>query len=78
MRDKTKNYLGCVVLEMADPEAVMNITNADVGFAGPVGLNMILIIDLEVENMKNFIVGANETGYHLANVNVKEILNLAR
>jgi prolyl-tRNA synthetase len=41
---KLRNYLGCVVLEMADPEAVMNITNADVGFAGPVGLNIDIII----------------------------------
>jgi len=67
---KLKNYLGCITLEMADAEAVEKITNAEVGFAGPVGLDIDIIIDLEVENMKNFIVGANETGYHLINVNV--------
>ncbi|HHV97297.1 MAG TPA: proline--tRNA ligase [Clostridiaceae bacterium] len=67
---KLKNYLGCIALEMADAETVKKITNADVGFAGPVGLDIDIIIDLEVGNMKNFIVGANETGYHLINVNV--------
>ena len=67
---KLQNYLGCIELEMADPEAVKKITNADVGFAGPIGLEIDIIIDTEVETMKNFIVGANETGYHLENVNI--------
>jgi prolyl-tRNA synthetase len=67
---KLKNYLGCIELELADSEAVKRITSAEVGFAGPVGLDIEIIIDSEVEMMKNFIVGANETGYHLKNVNV--------
>lgn len=67
---KLQNYLGCIELELADSEAVKRITNADVGFAGPIGLKIDIIIDPEVETMKNFVVGANETGYHLKNVNV--------
>lgn len=67
---KLKNALGCIELELADAEAVKRLTNADVGFAGPVNLNIDIIIDLEVEKMSNFVVGANETGYHLKNVNV--------
>ncbi|NLC69357.1 MAG: proline--tRNA ligase [Clostridiaceae bacterium] len=67
---KLKNFLGCIELELADSEAVKKITRAEVGFAGPIGLDIDIIIDREVEMMKNFVVGANETGYHLINVNV--------
>jgi len=67
---KLQNYLGCIELDMADPETVSSVTGADVGFAGPVGLKAELIVDLEVAGMKNFVVGANETGYHLKNVNI--------
>jgi prolyl-tRNA synthetase len=67
---KLQNYLGCIELEMADAETVEAVTGAAVGFAGPVGLNIEIIVDNEVANMKNFVVGANETGYHLKNVNI--------
>ncbi|NLI60578.1 MAG: proline--tRNA ligase [Clostridiales bacterium] len=67
---KLQNYLGCIELKMADAETVCELTGADVGFAGPVGLEIDLILDLEIAEMKNFVVGANETGYHLINVNV--------
>ncbi|HHW48655.1 MAG TPA: proline--tRNA ligase [Clostridiaceae bacterium] len=67
---KLQNYLNCIELEMADAETVKEVTGADVGFAGPIGLKVELIVDLEVTSMKNFVVGANETGYHLKNVNI--------
>jgi prolyl-tRNA synthetase len=67
---KLQACLGCDMLEMADAETVRSITGAEVGFAGPVGLKAELIVDLEVADMKNFIVGANETDCHLINVNV--------
>lgn len=68
---KLHNYLGCSELEMADAETVKKVTGAEVGFAGPIGLNVRLIVDMEVAGMRNFIVGANETGYHLKNVNIE-------
>ena len=70
---KLKNLVGCVDdLVLAEPHVVREITNAQVGFAGPVGLDIEVIADLEVANMKNFIVGANETGYHYKNVNINK------
>ena len=70
---KLQNYLGCINLELADPETVMKVTTAEVGFAGPVGLNNIdIIVDLEVACMSNFIVGANNTGYHIKNINMEK------
>lgn len=67
---KLYNFLGCKDLEMADAETVKKITGAEVGFAGPIGLNAEVYADLEVAQMRNFIIGANETDYHIKNVNV--------
>ena len=68
---KVTNAIGEVLnLELASNEEVHNATGAAVGFAGPIGLKAdILLVDEEVANMYNFIVGANKTGYHLENVN---------
>lgn len=67
---KLKNVLECTELEMADAESVRSVTNAEVGFAGPVGLKIRIIADHEVAQGRNLIVGANETDHHLLNVNI--------
>ncbi|KGG79655.1 prolyl-tRNA synthetase [Caloranaerobacter azorensis H53214] len=58
-------------LEMANEEIVKEVTGAEVGFAGPIGISekVKLIVDSRVTQMRNFIVGANETDYHIKNVN---------
>lgn len=68
---KVSNALGGIMeLEMADAETVLKATSAEVGFAGPIGLQVdTLLVDEEVTRMSNFIVGANDTGYHYENVN---------
>lgn len=50
--------------ELAEPFAVREITGAEVGFAGPIGLSVPVYVDHEVMEMKQMVVGANETGYH--------------
>lgn len=70
---KLKNIIGASDdLELAPPSVVREVTNAEVGFAGPVGLDIDVYADLEVAEMKNFIIGANETGYHFKNVNINK------
>lgn len=68
---KVVNALGgAIEFEMADPATVKSATSAEVGFAGPIGIKVdALFVDEEVANMYNFIIGANETGYHFENVN---------
>ena len=68
---KIANAIGEVIeLEMASEEAVKEATGATVGFAGPMGIKVdMLLVDQEVANMYNFIIGANETDMHLKNVN---------
>lgn len=61
---------GAIEFEMANVETVKNATGAEVGFAGPIGLKVdVLLVDEEVSKMYNFIIGANETGFHYENVN---------
>ena len=68
---KIANAIGEVIeLEMASEEAVKEATGAAVGFAGPMGIKVdMLLVDQEVANMYNFIIGANESDMHLKNVN---------
>ena len=57
-------------IAMASHEEYKNATGCEVGFGGPVGLKVdLLLVDEEVKYMYNMILGANETGYHLKNVN---------
>ena len=67
---KLKNYLGCDTLEMAPDEIVMKATGSPIGYIGPVGSTVRIVADLAVKGLKNFITGANESDYHLKNVNL--------
>lgn len=59
-------------IELASFDEVERVTHARVGFAGPIGLECPIIMDREVANMKNFIVGANKTDHHIKNVNLRD------
>lgn len=61
--------LECNELELADEELTGKLTKAPLGFAGPVGLSFPVVLDLSVQPMANFIVGANKKDHHLKNVN---------
>jgi prolyl-tRNA synthetase len=50
-------------------EEVRQVTGASPGSCGPVGLKMPIYADRGVEKLRNYIVGANEDGQHLKNVN---------
>ncbi len=70
---KLKNYLRCLELEMSPPDVVMQITGAQVGYAGPMGLKDIRIIaDSEIRTMQNFVVGANKDDTHIVGVNLSD------
>ena len=69
---KLAKIFNAINVELANDEDVQKITNAEVGYAGPIGLKIPIIMDTEIKNKKNFIVGANETNYHLKNVNLTD------
>jgi len=73
---KVVNALGgAIEFDLAPLDDLMRITNAKAGFAGPVGLDIDVFVDNEVVNMTNMIVGANETDYHIENVNIGRDFN---
>lgn len=65
---KLKNLVGGVDIELAEPFAVREITHAEVGFAGPIGLEIPVYADHEVMKMHAIVIGANETDKHFINV----------
>lgn len=69
---KLKKLLQATEIELAGKEEVEKVTNAKVGFAGPIGLSCKLVMDESICHKYNFIVGANETDYHYKNVNVSD------
>ena len=69
---KVLKLLDANEIEMATEEEVIEATNAPVGFAGPVDLEIPIIMDQQISVMKNFIVGANEVDKHFINVNLTD------
>ncbi len=69
---KLQKLLKANSVVLASLEDVEKITNAKIGFAGPIGLDCKIIIDQDILNMKNFVVGANKTDYHYKNVNLSD------
>ena len=70
--NKLLKLLNAKEISLAEVNEVEEITNAKVGFAGPIGLNIKVIIDQDILYKYNFIVGANQTNYHFKNVNVQD------
>ena len=69
---KLQKAFGATEVALADFDTVKRVTNANVGFAGPIGLTIPVIMDYEIAHMRNFIVGANQTDYHYTNVNMSD------
>lgn len=70
--EKVARLLGAKEFEMASIEEDEEVTGAKVGFAGPIGLDIEIIMDNEILNMRNFLVGANKTDYHYVDVNLRD------
>ncbi|MGC9034348.1 MAG: YbaK/EbsC family protein, partial [Verrucomicrobiia bacterium] len=68
---KVANYLKCNSLKLLAPEKIKDLTGAEVGYAGPIGLpeGTLIIADNYVNGRVNFECGANKTNYHNINVN---------
>jgi prolyl-tRNA synthetase len=68
---KVAHALGCKRLRLASAATIKELTGAEVGYAGPIGLpsSVKIIADRYVGNRVNFECGANKTNYHNINVN---------
>jgi prolyl-tRNA synthetase len=66
---KLKAVWGSENTQLATEETVEEITRAPKGFAGPIGLSVPILADLDIREMVNFVTGANEKDTHLIHVN---------
>ena len=66
---KLKAVWGTEDIQLASEETVEEITHAPKGFAGPTGLSVPVLADLDIQEMVNFVTGANEKDAHLIHVN---------
>ncbi|NQT91165.1 MAG: proline--tRNA ligase, partial [Lentisphaerae bacterium] len=68
---KLLHALDATDLELASEEVIRTVTGADVGFAGPVGLDIPIVADTSLRGIEGAIAGANRTDAHLVNVNIE-------
>ena len=71
---KLRKLVNGTKIELASFEEVEKITNAKIGFAGPIDLGIKIIIDNDILYKYNYIVGANKTDYHYINVNTSDFI----
>lgn len=67
---KLKHFLKAQKVELASPAAVQALTEAPLGFAGPVGLKIPIYADNELQADTDYVTGANEGDRHLAHVSL--------
>ncbi len=67
---KLKSLWGSEDIQLASEETVEKITRAPKGFAGPIGLSIPILADLDIQELVNFVTGANEKDTHFINVNI--------
>lgn len=68
---KLARLLRVMDVQLADPETVLRLTNAPIGFAGPIGLSGVRILaDHAIAGMRNVVVGGNRQDTHYVNANV--------
>ena len=67
---KIRRAVGASKIALADPDVILRVTGAPVGFAGPVGLKEKIPVyaDRDVEYIRNGVTGANEAEMHLKGV----------
>ncbi len=66
---KLRAVWGTETIQLATEETVEEITHAPKGFAGPIGLAVPILADLDIREMVDFVTGANEKDAHLIHVN---------
>jgi len=75
---KVKNLLGATELLLAGPAKVKELTGAEVGFAGPLGLKIPIYADQAVAALSTMVTGANKDGHHLTGVHPQRDLQFTR
>jgi prolyl-tRNA synthetase len=75
---KVKNLLGATELLLAGPAKVKELTGAEVGFAGPLGLKIPVYADQAVAALPAMVIGANKDDHHLSGVHPQRDLQFTK
>lgn len=80
---KLKNAIRANDIRIASEEEVRELTekygfNAETGFIGPTGINIQVIGDNSIIDLKNFVIGINKTDKHLVGANWNIDVNLPK
>ncbi len=75
---KLRQTLGVDWVALADADTVRRVTGADVGFAGPTGLDLPIWADHSVRTVRDGVVGANETDFHFVHFDAERDLGAVR
>ncbi|GAA6112527.1 proline--tRNA ligase [Apilactobacillus apinorum] len=77
---KVKSELGASFFDLANDDQIKEFTNTSRGYVGPFNLDesVTILVDNYVQDMVNAYAGANEDGYHFANVNPKRDIENAK
>ena len=82
---KVMNAVGANEIRSAAPAELEDIFGASKGFVGPIGIENVkipegydgekiqVVADLTAKEMKNFVIGANETDKHFVGVNLSDL-----
>lgn len=73
---KLKKFLGATSVELAGSAEVERATGAPIGFAGPVGLDIPVYADQELELATDYITGANAADAHYRHVDLQRDANV--
>jgi len=66
--NKIRRAFKATTIAAAEPELIAKATKAPMGFLGPIGLTIPLIVDQSVAAMPRVVVGGNEVDVHLSGV----------
>ncbi len=66
---KVRRALKAGTLQLADEKTIRQVTDAPVGFAGPVGIKCPILADHDVPAIVNAVTGANQADAHFTGVN---------
>ena len=67
---KLKNLVGAAEVFLADPETIQKVTGGPLGFSGPVGLTIPVLVDLELHQEAALVAGANAADSHVVGMHL--------
>jgi len=75
---KLRRELDAELVELADPATIEKVTNAPVGFAGPIGLHVPIIADYAIAAVKDTVIGGNALDVHYVGANLDRDYSVTR